>query len=1008
MYTFQEIIAKLSAFWEAHGCCISQPYDLEKGAGTSNPATFFRCLGPEPFRAAYVEPCRRPKDGRYGTNPVRMQYYFQYQVILKPSPVNIQDLYLESLEAIGFDLSDYDIRFVHDDWEQPTLGAWGLGWEVWIDGLESSQFTYFQAMAELALKPITGELTYGLERLAMNLQKVDSFTKIQWNDQITYGDLYAQNEKEWTEYNFDVLDPQIALHTFEVYEKEAKRLVKLNLPLPAYDFVLKCSHTFNQLDARGVISVSERASYIAKIRDLARHVAESYLKSREKQGYPLLGKWPKEKDTDAPPPAKPVKITNKEKVDFLLEIGSEELPSSFVAAGAASLERQIKQLLDKEGLQYASLHTYGTPRRLAVEIRSLALRTSPKTVEKKGPSIDTAFDATGTPTQVGQGFLRSFGLNAVSLDEIRAGRCPGIEIQLIKGQPYLYGKQRIEAVEASDILQKALPQIVLGVDFPKKMRWADFDISYARPIRWIVALLDDQVLDFQVGPIRSGRRSFGHRQLSGAPFDINNASEYLTVLKEHKVLADIKERHQEILRQLSLLEKEQNAIALVKERVSHEVLHLVEMPFLTTAQFDTNFFKAPKEVLISEMVEHQKYFPMAKADGELLNSFVITANVPPTDSIRNGNRRVLSARLTDGVFLFEHDLKKPLESYNESLKTVIFQKGLGSLYDKVERLCSHVKMLHPFLPQANLEYALAAAELSKADLATEMVGEFPELQGQMGRIYASRQNKPEKVSLAIDEHWMPRGEKGELPHTYEGTLCSLADKIDNLLGFFGLGLKPTSSSDPYALRRQTIGLVRIILDKKISLPLTQVLTQALKSFPKPIQEKGTPLVEEVLTYCILRAKGVLQEMGYPKDEIEACLSVRSDDIFDVLSRLIAIHDFRQESATFAQLVEVHKRCQGQTGGLVRKKLSSALFREQAEKKLHTSIENSRTPYVQAIKTQKYRAALGILANLQPQLAELFDQVKILDDVEEIRNNRLALLQEVALLFAEVADFQKIQ
>ncbi len=288
MMTFQNMLKKLADFWELHGCIIHHGYDLELGAGTFNPATFLRCLGPEPYKAFYIEPCRRPTDGRYGTNPNRLQHYFQCQVILKPSPADIQDLCLQSLEAIGFNLKEHDMRFVHDDWEAPTLGAWGLGWEVWMDGMEVTQFTYFQSVAGIPVKPVTGEVTYGLERLAVYLQKVNSIYDIQWNDKLTYGDIYHRNEFEWSHYNFNKSNAEMWFRHFEDYEKEAKRLVSENLPIPAYDFVIKASHAFNMLDARGVISVTERTGYIARIRDLACLVAKEYLKSREEQGYPLF------------------------------------------------------------------------------------------------------------------------------------------------------------------------------------------------------------------------------------------------------------------------------------------------------------------------------------------------------------------------------------------------------------------------------------------------------------------------------------------------------------------------------------------------------------------------------------------------------------------------------------------------------------------------------------------------------------------------------------------------
>ena len=286
----QDLILKLHAFWTEQGCIIHQPYDIEVGAGTFNPATFFRVLGPEPWKTAYVEPSRRPTDGRYGENPNRLQHYYQYQVILKPSPPDTQELYLKSLSAINIDVLKHDIRFVEDDWESPTLGAWGLGWEVWLDGMEVTQFTYFQQVGGIELRPVSVELTYGLERIAMYIQEVDNVYDLQWKNGITYGDIHYETEVQFSKYNFDKSDADLYFTLFEKYEKEALALIKESLPLPAYDFCLKCSHSFNMLDARGAISVTERTSYIARVRNLAKKCAEGYLKLREEMGFPLLKK----------------------------------------------------------------------------------------------------------------------------------------------------------------------------------------------------------------------------------------------------------------------------------------------------------------------------------------------------------------------------------------------------------------------------------------------------------------------------------------------------------------------------------------------------------------------------------------------------------------------------------------------------------------------------------------------------------------------------------------------
>ena len=286
--TFQELVMALEKYWAGQGCVIQQPYDLEVGAGTFNPATFLRALGPESWNVAYVEPSRRPTDGRYGENPNRLQHYYQYQVIMKPSPMNIQDLYLDSLRSFGIDPLDHDIRFVEDDWESPTVGAWGLGWEVWLDGMEISQFTYFQQVGGIDLNPICAELTYGIERIAMYIQGIDNVYDLQWNDQVTYGQVHHQGEVEWSTYNFEMADVEMLRKLFDMYEAEGLRAAGKGLVLPTYDHCLKCSHTFNLLNARGAISVAERTSYIGRVRILARLSAEGYVQQREQMGYPLL------------------------------------------------------------------------------------------------------------------------------------------------------------------------------------------------------------------------------------------------------------------------------------------------------------------------------------------------------------------------------------------------------------------------------------------------------------------------------------------------------------------------------------------------------------------------------------------------------------------------------------------------------------------------------------------------------------------------------------------------
>lgn len=1013
MKTFQALIRELTLFWEQQGCVIHQGYDLELGAGTFNPATFLRCLGPEPYKAAYVEPSRRPTDGRYGTNPNRLQHYFQYQVILKPSPADIQNVYLRSLEAIGFNLNNHDIRFVHDDWESPTLGAWGLGWEVWIDGMEVSQITYFQAFGGLPVKPVTGEITYGLERLAMYLQKVSSCFDIQWNDTLTYGDIYHRNEVEWSSYNFEEASTDMWKRHFNDYENEAQRLISKQLPLPAYDFVIKASHAFNLLDARGVISVTERTGYIGRIRDLAKKVAEGYIESREKQGYPLLQKQNPaiEKTAKTSPSATPssAHFAKEQKEDFLLEIGSEELPASFVPAGLDNLEKRVRQLLDKERIPYKKIHTYGTPRRLAILVEELSAWTQEQVVEKRGPSLEQVYDSNGQPKEGAKGFFRSIGLSASpSLAAIQEGKEPSLQIRPIKGTDYLFATITTPARACIDILTEQLPQLILDLEFPKKMRWADLEISYARPLLWLVALYGKIIVPFSLANLTAGNKSAGHRQLSPAFFTLPEAKEYVSALKKHFVMVDREERKQSILSQLKVLEKEMQGTAIECDDVLPEVLDLVEWPQLTYTAFNNSFLKAPKELLISEMVEHQKYFPVANRDGSLKNLFVITANNKPSDQIREGNLKVLSARLSDGVFLYEQDLKTAFDKFNEKLSHVTYQKELGSVFDKVKRLVSHVSTLHQLLPIGDITVTQRAAKLCKADLASMVVYEFPELQGVMGKYYALASGESPIIAQAIEEHWMPIGENAPLPESHSGVLVSLADKIDNLLSFFSIGLKPTSSSDPYGLRRQVLGLIKTIIQGKHSLPLQTVLQNCFAIFPSHLQNEKNQVIQEVQTFLTNRIKTVFLDYQFSKDEIEASISHGVDDIYDTFCRVQALHHFRKTNPHFTLLYEVYKRAKGQLASHEKQSFQKSLLQENAEKELDSLLDKIQNPLETALIHRDYDKAYELIAQIQPALAKLFDEVKILADNPQLQKNRLALLQRVFNNFAHLLDFSKIQ
>ncbi len=1005
MCYFQDIVATLSEFWAKRGCVITTPYDVEKGAGTSHPETLLRALGPEPFSVAYIEPCRRPKDGRYGTNPNRLQHYFQYQVILKPSPDDIVDIYLDSLRAIGLDTSKHDIRFVHDDWENPTLGAWGLGWEVWLDGMEVTQFTYFQAAAGVSLSPVTGEITYGIERLTMALQGVHSIFDIQWNEQLTYGDLFLQQEVQWSRYNFEAQDEAMWMRHFEDFQHEARRLVACGLCLPAYDFVIKASHAFNMLDAKGVISVSERASYIAQIRDIAKLVAESYVSFREKLGFPLL------KTRSIPPPPEslqPLPTPKAPTERCVVEIGVEELPAAFIPQGISTLSSAMRKLLEKEGLAYRSLLAYGAPRRLAVVVEDLATERAPTHVEKRGPHINLMWDQNGVVTEAGKGFLRGFNIPVCSLDDVRRGAIAGLEIRLVKNQEYVFASIDSPAISTAQLLHTALPTLISSLEFPKAMRWGDHSLSFARPIRWITALLGSDVIPFQLEHLTSGRTSQGHRQRKPGTIELACAADYEHALERAYVMVDQKRRKEHILTELTSIEQTLNQAAVHKERVINQLVHLSEWPDVAAVTFDKNLLDAPKEVLISEMVEHQKYLPLVDSNGQLCNQFVLVADNIPTDLVLQGNLKVLTARLSDGSFLWKEDVKIPLATLREKLHAIVYQKELGSVYQKTERLEALVRSLHPYVPLAYLDDAMAAARLSKADLASQVVGEFPELQGTIGHLLAIAQGYSPAIAHAIREHWLPKQEEGELPTHEEGILLALADKFDTLTGFFALGLKPSSSSDPYALRRQAIGLVRILLAQHIHLPLHEIVAKTLTMFPPSLLHgERTVIATELCAFITTRARALFLDGGLRKESIDAVLAVQPDDLYDAQLRLDALRDLHHSNIDFSAFLEVLKRCLGQVDISFVPHINPALLIAPSEQRLFTILEQAERSCHTYAHAHDWKSYLSTLLTVQAPIDALFAEVKVVADDPEVCHNRLSLLRRIIGLCASFADVKKL-
>ncbi|MCZ6677692.1 MAG: glycine--tRNA ligase subunit beta [Candidatus Poribacteria bacterium] len=995
--TFQEIILALERFWADYGCTIQQPYDIEIGAGTFNPATFLRCLGPEPWQAAYVEPSRRPADARYGENPFRLGAYYQYQVILKPAPTDVLPLYLESLRHLGVDPRKNDLRFVEDDWEAPTLGGSGVGWEVWWNGAEITQFTYFQQMGSIDLDPICAELTYGLERIAMYLQDVDSFFEVRWNDQILYGDVHHQSEVEYSKYHFEHADVEMLFSLFTSYEKEAFACLERSLVLPAADYVLKCSHAFNVLDARGVISVTERVSYIERVRRLAQRTARGYVAQREALGYPLLNRWQAKTETNPQSRGKEEgQSTTEESADLLLEIGTEEIPADYIPPALTQLREIAAKSLTDRRLAFEDVRTLGTPRRLTLWIKNLATVQSDQVAEVVGPPKRIAYDAEGSPTKAALGFARTQGVRVEDLKIVQTQRGEYVAAaKLEQGQPTV------------DLLKALFPSWIQSLNFPKTMRWDN--LRFARPIRWLVALFGDGVVDFQLDTLRSGRQTYGHRSLNLDPIELTDASleGYIERLRQVNVIVDQEERRGTIERQVTEKLQAEGFSARIDPELLDTVNFLVENPQAIVGSFSESHLVLPTEVLITPMTKNQRYFPMWKADGKLAAKFVAISNGTDGnfDGVRHGNERVLHARFNDAEFFYSEDQQTLLADKVDRLHNVIFQVKLGSLHDKVTRL----KALGAFIAdgigvaEEAKNHAIRAAWLCKADLTTQMVIEFPSLQGVIGKQYAENSGEPHEVALAIAEHYQPIAADASLPKTDAGAIVAIADKIDTIVGYFGIGERPTGSQDAYSLRRQAIGTIRILHERNCHLSLTAVVEKAIELYRVDLAEDTQTAVLEFIKG---RMEVLLATRDHTPDLIDAVLATGEVDVIDILNRADVLADFRTQP-DFERVYPALNRILRILPDSLPTEIHAHLLQDDGEKRLSELVDEADATLIRCIQERDYARLLAGLAELQPAIDRFFDEVLVMAEDVALRSNRLALLGAIAQKVYALADLTKL-
>jgi glycyl-tRNA synthetase len=998
---FQQIIMTLQQYWADQGAMIWQPYHEAVGAGTANSGTTLRVLGPEPWNIGYVEPSFRPDDGRFGDNPNRMQMHHQFQVILQPDPGNPQELYLGSLYAIGLKREEHDIRFVEDNWESPALGAWGLGWEVWLDGMEISQYTYFQQSGGFTLDPVAVELTYGLERIAMYLQNVDSVWKIDWDGRQTYGDILLRQEIEYCEYDFNVADVDSLVEAYNIYEQECRRCLEKGLVVPAHDYVLKCSHTFNILDTRGAIGVTERAGYFGRMRRMSHQVAKAYVAQRESLEYPLLAYMPQRAAVELAPLPSPLTAH----ASFVLEVGSEELPSHDVTDALNYLNEAAPKFLTDLRLEHGDIQVLGTPRRLTILVDNLAPRQQDLEEEARGPSAKVAFDADGNPTKAAQGFARGKGVDVSAL-----------EVRQMDGGEYVVATVRTAGRPTVEVLAESLPDFMRGINFGKSMRWlASAQVgeqgaktTYSRPIRWLVALLGDDVVPFEYAGLASGRITRGLRPEGSPNIEIGRAGDYLEVMANNRILINPTARRVEIKKQLGAIAANVGGTVPDDPALLEEVTHLVEQPIAFLGNFEDKYLVLPEPVLITVMKKHQRYFPVIGKDGKLMPHFIAVRNggTNHLDIVRHGNEGVIRARYADAEFFFKADTEKPLADFLPRLDTLTFQEQLGSMLDKSKRLETLAPQIATELQlsAAEVETVKRAAHLCKADLATHMVVELTSLQGVMGYEYAKLSGEPEAVAAAIVEHYYPQT---KLPHgslSRAGLALNLANRLDSLCGLFAVGKAPTGSADPFALRRDALALVTNLLETETSFSIVDGLKLAAQLMPIEVSEDS---LAETAAFVRRRLEGVLrEEYGLPHDVVQAVLVERGDNPY---LALLAARDLAQAVIrdNWEDTLNAYARCVRIVRSVAeRYTVQPDRFTEEAEKTLLAAYGQARNNLgVDSTMTDVITTLREILVY---PINNFFDRVLVMDEVEAIKQNRLALLQDIRDLTRGYADFSQLQ
>ncbi len=686
--------------------------------------------------------------------------------------------------------------------------------------------------------------------------------------------------------------------------------------------------------------------------------------------------------------------------DLLLEIGCEEIPARFVDTAVSQLGEKLAEWLEENRISYGEYQTFATPRRLAVRISDVNDYQEDMYEEVKGPAERIARQADGTWSKAAEGFARKQGISAEQLT-----------IKEVKGESYVFANIHYRGNRTKELLLKGIPSVLSHLHFPKTMRW-NSRVRFIRPVRWLMCLFGDEVIPFSWAGLTAGNQSEGHRFLGSSVF-VSDAKEYEQVLEKQYVQVDIYQRKKRILKQLRKLEKQQGWVIPVDEGLLNEVTHLVEYPTALYGRFEEEFLRLPREVLVVTMREHQRYFPVEDQQGQLLPFFVTVRNGDDRylETVAKGNEKVLRARLADARFFFEEDLKVSLEEAVQKLNQIVYQDELGSLGDRVERIQqlagTLAKSIH--LSLSEKELLKRAAQICKFDVATQMVSEFPELEGVMGRTYALHAGEEKKVAQAVYEHHLPRSSGDASPTLRIAGLLSLADKMDAIVSSFGIGIQPTGSQDPYGLRRKAAGIIQILLEEEYhQLSLVQLWQKALNQLEQVglLKIGRSDVNNELHAFFALRLRTILQEMEIRYDIIDAVLKpdlsypVRIVEKANVLMKQIGRDSFKHEVEGFTRVANLAAKAQSD-------QLDPSLFEEEAEHMLARSLQEATKKYEQAKLQKDVQEMYNALASMTPEIHQFFDQVMVMVEEEAVRNNRLALLKKITQCTGQFADFDRI-